>query len=448
MECFLNFTSEEDVISAVELIYEKESVELLTSDIYGINSALSFTNFGCIKDTDKVIVIGAHLEIPALLISHIYSPQDLVLIDTKELSTMNRKVWTGIEELLPASKYTEPTYSGFEKDYEHETFDVAVMGFTAEINRTEAPLLNRFSFETGMECEFFEGGLKKFGSMLKGEGRLIALCKPAWILRNWELIENLHLQLEYESYYLYIGKSRHPNSLVWLRFVKKVEGFKKGLQKKNLLSLMKDNDIDRLYAHRNSLRFPYVEMCYNNSEAFVKLNQKLEYLQYFFSAETTANLAKLCEGYTACLVTPSVAQYAYKLNKNIVLFERDNRFRENGGLKYVKYDLNIGLTKLLQNKYSKKFDRVICDPPFDIKLEVLAKDIIELLKQSKESIVYIVFPSSRKISLVNAMKTKGLLLEEEREKMIIEYAKPPKIVRVNGRNAIQLYKFTYVESSA
>ncbi len=154
-------------------------------------------------------------------------------------------------------------------------------------------------------------------------------------------------------------------------------------------------------------------------------------------------MARLCDGFTACLVTPSVAKYAFELKRNIVLFERHNRFRENGGLKFVKYDLYQGLTKLLQNKYARRFNTIICDLPFDIDLKVLSNDIIELLKPERNSAVYIVFPAKQKAVLIHAMESKGLHIFEKDEKIIIEYAKPPKIVRVNGREAIQLYKFIY-----
>jgi 16S rRNA G966 N2-methylase RsmD len=139
-----------------------------------------------------------------------------------------------------------------------------------------------------------------------------------------------------------------------------------------------------------------------------------------------------------------VAQCAHKDGKNIILFERDNRFRENGGLKYVKYDLYKGLPKLLHNKYLHAFDKVICDPPFNIKLNVLADDIDELLKNNKHSMAYIIFPSKDKASLVNAMKRKCLYIVDESNQISIEYVRPPKIVRINGIGAIQLYKFTYV----
>ncbi|HWT76880.1 MAG TPA: hypothetical protein VN258_19440, partial [Mobilitalea sp.] len=139
----------------------------------------------------------------------------------------------------------------------------------------------------------------------------------------------------------------------------------------------------------------------------------------------------------------SVARYAYQEGKNIVLFERDNRFRENGGMKFVKYDLYKGLTKLMHNKYLNKFDHVICDPPFNIKLDVLSNDITELLKHDKSSIAYIIFPRKQKAGLVNVMKMNGMHLIEDPDQISIEYAKPPKIVRLYGRDAIQLYKFSY-----
>ncbi len=447
MDTTLKFAHEEDVICAVELVYEHEIKNMLTSNIFGLNRALAFINFACINDTDNVITIGSHLEITTLLISYIYTPQKLVTQTSDTSCCIDNRLLKNINELLSGYKYTEIISSNLHIgliEYEKESFDVAILGFANLINISEEVQINRFSLETGIEYEMFERLLAKSSKLLKKDGRLVVLTKPGWILKLWSLIHDLGLKLEYNSYSLYVDSNRHPNGFIWLRFIKGDVNVNLELHKRNIISLMNDNNIDRLYAHRNNLIFPYVELSYSNSEAYVKLNQNLEYMQYFFSVETTANLAELCEGYTACLVTPSVAQYAYKINKNIVLFERDNRFRENGGLKFVKYDLNIGLTKFLQNKYSKKFDRVICDPPFDIKLDVLANDIIELLKQDRKSVVYIIFPNNRKISLINAMKARGLLLEEETQKICIEYARPPKIVRVNGKDAIQLYKFTYV----
>lgn len=445
MDTTLKFAHEEDVICAMELVYEHEIRNMLISNIFGLNKALSFINFACINDTDNVITIGPNLEITALLISYIYTPQKLVTQISDTSCGIDNGLLKNINELLSGYKYTEIVSSNLDIElieWERESFDVAIVGFTNLIDISEEVQINRFSLEAGVEYEMFEKLLTKSSKLLKKDGRLVVLTKPGWILKLWSLIHDLGLQLEYDSYSLYVDSNRHPNEFIWLRFIKRDVNVNLELHKRNIISLMNDNNIDRLYAHRNNLIFPYVELSYSNSEAYVKLNQNLEYMQYFFSVETTANLAELCEGYTACLVTPSIARYAYKINKNIVLFERDNRFRENGGLKFVKYDLNIGLTKFLQNKYLKKFDRVICDPPFDIKLDVLANDIVELLKQDRKSVVYIIFPNNRKISLINAMKARGLLLEEETQKISIEYARPPKIVRVNGKDAIQLYKFT------
>jgi hypothetical protein len=448
METILAFSTEIDVASAVEAVYEYEAPELLNSNIFGLNNALSFINFACIKETDSVITIGSHLDVATELISYIYTPKELLTIRAQKSHCTDDTSRRSINELLIDYKYTEPIFCNLEIEFSDNSFDVAFIGFSDTINSLSQQCINRFNLETGVEYEIFEKYLIKSSKLLREEGRLVVLTKPGWILKCWSLIEELGLQLEYDNYSLYSDCMRHSNSFLWLRFIKRIGNIDLDIHKKNILSLMEDNSIDRLYAHRNNLRFPYVELSYNNSEAYVKLDQNLEYMQYFFSYKTTATLAELCEGYTACLVTPSIAQYAYKLKKNIVLFDRDNRFRENGGLKYVKYDLNIGLSKFAKNRYLKKFDRVICDPPFDIKLEVLAKDIVELLAESKKSITYIVFPSSRKVSLINAMKTKGLQLVEVAEKITIEYAKPPKLVRVNGREAIQLYKFMYLDNSA
>lgn len=438
---------EEEVCSALEIMYEHESLHVIASDVFGLKAALSFVNFGCIKDTDHVIAIGSHLGVAALLVSYLYTPKKLVIEATGLYNDVYHSVWGNINQLLSGYRSTQPIYSDFDADpieYGEESFDAAIVGYAAKLINCswEAPD-DRFILEVGEEFDYFELILLKSSKLLKKDGRLVVLAKPGWVLKLWNLIQDLGLQMEYDYYHLYIGSTRFPNSFVWLRFVKRNEDMDLKFHKKNILSLMNTNNIDRLYAHRNNLRFPYVELSYNNTESYVLLNQHSEFMQYFFSVETTARLAELCVGYTACLVTPSVARYAHNLNKNIVLFERDNRFRENGGLKFVKYDLKKGLTKLLQNKYMKKFNIVVCDPPFDIKLDILASDIDELLKTDNKSVAYVIFPSSRETHLKNAMMRKGLMLNEVDEKIGIVYAKPPKLVRVHGRDAIQLYKFTY-----
>ena len=375
MNSILQYASTEDVISATEIVYENEYTEFLNSNIFGLDKALSFVNLGCILETDNVLLIGSHLDIASLLISYIFTPHKLLTINVESSCCYNisNELRDYINQLLSESKYTESISSNVSIDFiEHEygeingEFDVAIVGFANQINNSIDYPISRFHLETGFEFEQFEHLLKISSKKLKKDGRLVILSKPGWILKVWNLIHDHGLQLEYCDYSLHHDDIRNPNAFIWLRFVKREDDFDLDVHKKNILSLMDYNNIDRLYAHRNNIIFPYVEMSYNNTESYVTLDQQLEFMQYFFSVETTANLTTLCEGYTACLVTPSIAKYAYKLNKNVVLFERDNRFRENGGLKYVKYDLNIGLTKFIQNKYANKFDRVICDPPFDI----------------------------------------------------------------------------------
>ena len=450
MEKLFNFASMEEVVSAVELVYEEEGIGERVSKPFSLDQTVAVVNYGCIKDNDKVIVMASHLDRIIGLISYMYTPQKLVAHGLDPSNSMDMEKWNKTKLLLSEYWHTEPHFNNSalsSVEYPEPIYDVAVAGYINQNACMDGVQHSRFHLQAGIGYEFFERLLVKSSSLLRKGGILLLLSKPSWVLKAWEAIHELGLQLEYNYYRLYT-ESGHANAFVWLRFVKREDQVDLELQKKNMRLLMCDNGIDRLYAHRNNLRFPYVELSYCNREAYVKLDQDLEHSQYFFSTQTTASLAKLCQGYTACLVTPSIAAYAHKLEKNVVLFERDNRFRNNGGLKYVKYDLNTGLTKLLQNRYARKFDRVICDPPFDIKLDVLARDIVELIKNKEGSIAYIVYPESRRISLINAMRSKGLQMDDKIEAIDIEYAKPPKLVRTHGKSAIQLFKFTYTVDSA
>ena len=439
-----------DVISALELKYNQVEEDEYKRGAYDLENIIPLVNMGCIKESDNVLILASKIEEITGAISYLYAPNQLMAtkIDLENSDEEWRLTvesnWKDIRELLDYYAYTEPTFFQLTKiDSKHKSnkFDIVIGGYCEE--ELEGREYGRFDFDGGTACDIFLRILINSHEVLNNEGRLIVLARPSWILKSWELLHKLGLQLEYQQYHLYSNDKREPNALVWLRFIKAAEGFDVEKQKRNLLALMEANNIDRLYAHRNNLIFPYVELSYKNAEVYVQVEQNLEYLQYFFSAETTKSLADLCEGYTACLVTPSIAVRAYNDNKNVVLFERDNRFREKKGLKFVKYDLEKGLTEFTKRKYCKKFERVICDPPFDISLDVLARDIEELLKTHKDSIAYVVFPDKRKVSLVNAMKAKGLSLVEEQGKINIEYGRPPKLVRMYGKQAIQIYKFLY-----
>lgn len=446
MASILKYASLEDVISAIELVHEHETTDKVYSNIFGLDNALTFINYGCIKNTDHVLVMTYYYELITWIISYIYVPNKLVANTLYSHSNTDINKWNDFQLLLSGYHYTDPFFSSIEIDCNeggNVQYDVAIVGLLLPDNTMSEKTISRFYLETGDEYELFERCLIGNSKNLKDNGILIMLTKPGWLLKAWNLLEDLNLQLEYNNYQLYVDNNRDPNTYVWLRFVKS-RNMKIPLHKSNIMNLMRDNSIDRLYAHRNNLLFPYIELPDYHNEAYIGLEQDAEYMQYFFTVQTTMNLSKLCNGYTACLVTPSVARYAHKEGKNIILFERDNRFRENGGLKFVKYDLYKGLTKLLYNKYLNKFDSLICDPPFNIKLDVLSNDITELLKHEKSSIAYIVFPSKQKACLVNAMKMKGMHLLDDPDVISIEYAKPPKIVRLYGREAIQIYKFSYL----
>lgn len=302
MDTLWQYVSEEDVISAVEIMCEHESLDVIASDIFGLVAALSFVNFGCIKDTDHVITIGSYLEIATLLISYLYTLEKLAVEMMGPYSGVNHSAWENIHQLLSGYRYTQPIYSDFDADsieYGQESFDVAIVGYAAKlINSSWEVPVDRFILEAGEEFDLFEKLLTKSSKLLKKDGRLVILAKPGWILKLWGLIQDLGLQMEFDYYHLYRDSTRYPNGFIWLRFVKRNEDVDLELHKKNILSLMNANNIDRLYAHRNSLRFPYVS--YHNSESYVPLHQYSEYMQYFFSVETAERLAELCEGFTAC----------------------------------------------------------------------------------------------------------------------------------------------------
>jgi len=196
MDKTLKFAHEEDVICAMELVYEHEIRNMLISNIFGLNKALSFINFACINDTDNVITIGSHLEITTLLISYIYAPQKLVTQISDISCGIDNGVFKNINELLSGYKYTEIISSNFDiglVEYEKESFDVAILGFANLINISEEVQINRFSLETGIEYEMFERLLAKSSKLLKKDGRLVVLTKQGWILKLWSLIHDLGL---------------------------------------------------------------------------------------------------------------------------------------------------------------------------------------------------------------------------------------------------------------
>ncbi|HEX2945597.1 MAG TPA: hypothetical protein VHT96_06550 [Clostridia bacterium] len=442
-------SSYDDVAVAMELVKESR-MNLTNIKAFELQNIITVANFGCISNTDKVLVVASEVKEITLAVSYIYTPKILksfrISINTDVCNNQISDVqnWEMLNQILSGHSHTKPTFHISDIDNlenENEKFDIAIAGYINSSEMLADEPFNRFKLEAGIEFDIFNKLLIKTCKLLKTEGKLLILVKAGWVLMAWTTILELGLQLEYDSYRLYISEHHHPNAILWLRLVKRENKINHEEHKRNIRALMEENNIDRLYAHRNDLIFPYVELSNGNNEAYVTLRENKEYLQYFFSRETTENLASLCEEYTACLVTPSVAQYAHSINKNVVLFERDNRFREKGGLKFVKYDLEKGLTKFQLNKYARKFNTVLCDPPFDINLDVLARDIVELIGMKEAGIAYIVFPESRKNSLIRAMKAKGFLYSEGSANICIEYVKPPKIVRIHGKQAIQLYAF-------
>lgn len=442
MERFISYALQDDVISAIELVCYED--DLINNHQTGVENGLISVNLGCVEEKDKVLFLGSNMEIMIYFLSYLYKPYKIVTSFIDFNQEFYKSKWEEMREILFGYSHTEVPFLNQKLEMLHtteETFDVIYSGFITKNSEHQVSKSNRFYMELGYECEVFENAILESRSLLRNEGRLIILTKPVWILKFWKLIDELGLQLEYESFKVCTEDSAHSNAFIWLRFTKKAIEFNQELQKRNVLLMMEENQIDRLFAHRNNLQYPYVELSYKNNESYVMLDQNVQYMQYFFSHDTTAKLSELCEGYTACLVTPSIALYAQERNNKVVLFERDNRFRNVNGLKYVKYDLYKGLTQFIKSKYQNKFDVVICDPPFDMKLDQLAKNIKELIKTEKNCKAYVIFPTSRKNVLIQAMRAYNFIFCEEEDKIIIEYAKPPKIVRIHGKGAIQCFKF-------
>ena len=363
MDSYAKYASIEDVASALEIILNDKKDDInnhkiddkkdnkednkeddindhikdaMLSKTFSIDNTFKIINFCCIKDTDQVLVISNYCEIMMWIISYVYIPNKIIAKTVHSNSCFDKSKWEDFHLLLTGYQYTKPTFNSNESDQTEDleqAFDVVIIGLHNPVSLKSEKTMNRFYLETGTDYELFEKYLIKASEDLKDNGVLIILSKPGWILKAWSLLDLLNLQLDYNNYRLYVDSIGNPNAFVWLRFIKNSYENNPELNKRNVLNLMRDNNIDRLFTHKNSLLFPYVELQEYDSEAYVDLNQNNEYMQYFFTIETTINLSKLCDGYTACLVTPSIAQCAHKAGKNIVLFERDNRFRENGGVK-------------------------------------------------------------------------------------------------------------------
>lgn len=413
---------------------------------FSIEQNLTIASISCITTMQKVLLATEELEELTLILSYLYTPKQLmVLFDKTDPVEFKNfcEYCRHFSELYGEFERTDPIILNkpLTVDQIHNnTFDVIIYSHYTQTTIFEVECNERFNMMLGDEYDAFENVIKNSVQKLDNHGRLIILARACWILPVWEILDENNMQFEYQEYRYYLQPDNSQNRLVWISFSYKEDGIDTERQKRNIYQFMNDNNIDRLFAHRNNYLFPYVEPPSENKTAYIEMEQNRSNLQYFFSAETTQMLTELCMGYTACLVVPSVAVCAYDSGKNVVLFELDNRFRTNGGVKFVKYDLYKGLNNLTVRKFGKKFNTVICDPPFNIDLNVLAKDIYELISNSSDSLIYIVFPKSRISLLNNAMKNKSMHLIESYDYMI-EYSKPPKLVRMEGADAIQLYKF-------
>ncbi len=368
----------------------------------------------CITTQDNVLLATEEPIKLAVIISHMYLPRGLTVVCKhlleQEYAVINEKIriWEAICEEYERTKPILIGQSLSKQQELNKSYDVILYSKQESHLESNNKQYNRFYMMLGNEFEVFQAAIKEAAKKLNNDGRLIVLARICWILPIWKLLEECKLQFDYPNYHYYIAKNSNPNEYVWLKFTYKEGGINLNCQKRNLEQYMKEN------------------------------------LQYFFTENTTKQLAKLCVGYTACLVVPSVAVCANSLGKQVVLFEKDNRFRTNSGVKYIKYDLYAGLTKVNYRKFANKFSTVICDPPFNVDLSVLARDIYELVNHSKESKIFLIYPKCRLSLLRNAMSKQRMHLVESGFQTI-EYMQPPRIVRYEGVEAIQIYRFAVEE---
>jgi hypothetical protein len=432
----------EEFILALEMLIEEYPE---SKGYFNIHDELIIANIGCINQSNHVLVATTDRSQLSLIVSYLYTPRTLYIYDSNKTRDTLIKHHDYMLPFFHSCQYTIPIVIKEVSSIpfiKSSLYDVIFFSHYTDQTMFYVTYTNRFEMLLGEDYNIFVETLEHYSQKLHHLGKLIILVRPCWILSLWEKLNEYQLQFDYLHYKHYLQPDSHHNRMVWIRFTYYKDGVDHELQKINLLQFMKDNNMDRLFAHKNGYLFPYVELTEVKQEAYVDLSQNIDNLQYFFTKDTTNQLSDLCIGYTACLVVPSIAVCAYEQNKNIVLFEMDNRFRQYKGMKFVKYDLHKGLNTLTNRKYGNKFNTILCDPPFNINLHVLAKDIDELLKKEKESSVYIVYPKSRLPLLLNAMKSYHMILIEH-GKIHIEYSKPPKLVRLEGLDAIQLYHFVY-----
>lgn len=414
-----------------------------------VDTMVQVASISAATSEDQVLVAINHAKLLILLLSYYYLPKQLLVKPVLESQEEYREY---LQRLLPNKNGYQSTNPKWVTAsipchcikntkfnlilYEAESDELACSEEPSEWNRYDMLLGVEF-----VECQSF---LKDIHHIMNRGGRLVIKLRACWFLLLWQQLEVEQLQLEYQEYHIYMKQPIHPNRMVWLRFSYKEQFYDRHKQEQNLLRLMKDNYIDCLYANRNQCLFPYHSIMKQKSDQYLTLQQNRSNLQYFFTEDTTLRLAQLCEGYVACLVVPSIAVYAYSQGRHLVLFEKDNRFRSKKEMKYVKYDLNLGLNPLIRRRYEHKFDTVICDPPFNIKLDCLAKDIKELIKLNAVSKAYVVYPKNREGLLCQAMERLGFM-HQSFDFGLVEYIKPPKLVHIEGKDAIRVYQFQIVK---
>ncbi len=200
------YAPEEDILCAIELVYGQDDMDILTSDLFGLEHSRTINIMGCILESDKVLLMGVYLEIAALHISYLYTPECLEMLGeeyTEQGKGIERK--KTLLSLLGGYHYSELIFrgNGMEPMLSQGAYDVVISGYADHMEGRQETPAERFLLETGNEYEQFEKYLFSSDQLLKTNGRWIVLAKPGWILKSWELIQDRGLQLEYGQFRFY-----------------------------------------------------------------------------------------------------------------------------------------------------------------------------------------------------------------------------------------------------
>lgn len=140
MESCIKYASIEDVVSTFYIILDDVKKDAMLSEVFTITNALKIINFGCIKETDQVLVMTNYHEIMTWIISYIYVPNRIISITAQSSCYIDESKWDDFHHLLNGYQYTKPVF--MHKDDRtanclKQTFDVVIVGYLRQTNESE-----------------------------------------------------------------------------------------------------------------------------------------------------------------------------------------------------------------------------------------------------------------------------------------------------------------------